>query len=208
MRVTAGRGRGRQSPARGRQSFLSFQVPKAIEEQSASLVARQTLLDDVTAQQRPDSPSRSAVIPSRTQSSTAVQAGASLYPDGESANQLLLNRLLNSVNKLQDSINNQQLSPANVWSAQSLSTVSQVASTSNLNYEPVYSLPVSPQVPEISFKEPLPCEISPLGFYLTSNIKEKIWRGKFIDLLTLFRVPGKEFSGKNYIKDFINFSPF
>ena len=43
------------------------------------------------------------------------------------------------------------------------------------------ALPIRPSagtVGEFSFKEPLPCVLSPLGFHLPRTVKEKIWRGK------------------------------
>lgn len=40
-------------------------------------------------------------------------------------------------------------------------------------------------VPEVCLKEALPCEVSPLGFHLGLAVKEKIWRGEFVDLLSL-----------------------
>lgn len=40
-------------------------------------------------------------------------------------------------------------------------------------------------IPEACFKEALTCEISPLGYHLTSAIKEKIWRQEFVELLAL-----------------------
>lgn len=41
-------------------------------------------------------------------------------------------------------------------------------------------------VSEACFKEALTCEVSPLGYHLSSNIKEKIWKHDFIDLLSFF----------------------
>lgn len=40
-------------------------------------------------------------------------------------------------------------------------------------------------VPETCFKEVMSCEVSLLGFHLPISIKEKIWRGDFIDVLSL-----------------------
>lgn len=40
-------------------------------------------------------------------------------------------------------------------------------------------------VPESCLKEILPCEISPLGYYLSAQVKDKIWKGQFIDILSL-----------------------
>lgn len=45
-------------------------------------------------------------------------------------------------------------------------------------------LPVKALVSESCFKEALPCELSPLGYHLSTAVKEKIWRGKFIDILS------------------------
>lgn len=48
-------------------------------------------------------------------------------------------------------------------------------------------------VAESCMKEALSVEISPLGYHLSTTIKEKIWRLEYIDLLTL--LPNyKEFS--------------
>lgn len=38
---------------------------------------------------------------------------------------------------------------------------------------------------EACMKEALSCKISPLGFHLSSSVKEKIWRGEFVDILSL-----------------------
>ncbi|XP_040181606.1 uncharacterized protein LOC120936645 [Rana temporaria] len=73
VRVTTGRGRGRQSPVKGRRDLFSLQVP--MEEQTASPVARQTQLDNVTAPQRLEFLSRPASSSQRDDSS-ASQAGA------------------------------------------------------------------------------------------------------------------------------------
>lgn len=48
-----------------------------------------------------------------------------------------------------------------------------------------FSLPVKTLVSESCFKEALPCELSPLGYHLSNAVKEKIWRGDFIDILSL-----------------------
>lgn len=40
-------------------------------------------------------------------------------------------------------------------------------------------------VPEICRKEALPCTLSPLGFHLSAGIRERIWKGEFLDLLSL-----------------------
>lgn len=51
------------------------------------------------------------------------------------------------------------------------------------------------QVAEACMKEALPCKISPLGFHLSSSVKEKIWRGEFVDLFSLLP-SSKEFLSK------------
>lgn len=40
-------------------------------------------------------------------------------------------------------------------------------------------------VPETSIKEVLPCEMSPIGFSLSISVKDKIWKGEFIHILSL-----------------------
>lgn len=40
-------------------------------------------------------------------------------------------------------------------------------------------------VSEVSMKEVLPCEMSPLGYHLPGSVKEKIWAGDFVDMLSL-----------------------
>lgn len=45
--------------------------------------------------------------------------------------------------------------------------------------------PVRFTVPEISMKDAMPCEISPLDYHLSTAVKEKIWKGEFIDILLL-----------------------
>ena len=51
-------------------------------------------------------------------------------------------------------------------------------------------------VGESSFKEPLPCVLSPLGFHLSKAVKDKIWKGEFLDLLSLLPA-SKEFLAKS-----------
>lgn len=51
-------------------------------------------------------------------------------------------------------------------------------------------------VSESSFKEPLPCSLSPLGFHLSKSVKEKIWRGEYLDILSLLPA-SKEFLAKS-----------
>lgn len=36
------------------------------------------------------------------------------------------------------------------------------------------------------FKESLPFLLSPLSFHLSASVKDKIWKGDFIDILSLF----------------------
>lgn len=43
------------------------------------------------------------------------------------------------------------------------------------------------QVPEVCFKEALPCEVYSLGFYLSAALKEKIWKREFVDVLSLLQ---------------------
>lgn len=43
----------------------------------------------------------------------------------------------------------------------------------------------SSSVPEACLKETLPCEMSPVGYYLSPQIKNKIWNGQFVDILAL-----------------------
>lgn len=60
------------------------------------------------------------------------------------------------------------------------------------------SLPLRPSaltVGESSFKEPLPCVLSPLSFHLPKTVKDKIWRGKFIDISSLLPA-SKDFLSK------------
>lgn len=40
-------------------------------------------------------------------------------------------------------------------------------------------------VSETVVKEALVCEMSPLGYHLSSSLKEKIWKHDYIDLLSL-----------------------
>lgn len=40
-------------------------------------------------------------------------------------------------------------------------------------------------MPEICLQEALPCEVSPLGFHLLAALKEKIWKGEFVEVLSL-----------------------
>lgn len=56
--------------------------------------------------------------------------------------------------------------------------------------------PISAAVGETSFKESMPCEVSPLGFHLASSVKEKIWKGDLIDILSLLHA-SKDFLSKS-----------
>lgn len=102
---------------------------------------------------------------------------------GKSAQQQLLTQLLNSLSRFTDSLSNPQLSvpvssPANVWSSNSTVPVNSHASVNTTNVSNAQeSIGIShglSQVPEICYKEVLPYEISPLGFHLAPNTKEKI----------------------------------
>lgn len=42
-------------------------------------------------------------------------------------------------------------------------------------------------VPESCMKEAMLCEMSPLRYHLSLAVKDKIWRGDFIDILSLLR---------------------
>lgn len=55
---------------------------------------------------------------------------------------------------------------------------------------------VNPAVPETCFKEALPCELSPLGVHIPAAVKEKIWKGEFLDMLSLLP-SSKEFLTKS-----------
>lgn len=60
------------------------------------------------------------------------------------------------------------------------STVFVSPNKSTLNPDVRNTVPViKSHISESCFKEALPCEISPLGYHLSSLIKEKIWRGGF-----------------------------
>lgn len=93
----------------------------------------------------------------------------------------LLNSLVSSFSKLAEAVVAQRslsspavLSPSNVWSSIQDSPV----------IPPSVDI-LSHAVPETSVKEVLPCEMSPLGFHLSHSLKEKIWKGEFIDILSL-----------------------
>lgn len=51
-------------------------------------------------------------------------------------------------------------------------------------------------VPEICMKDVMSCEISSLGYHLSMSVKEKIWKGEFIDILSLLPFH-KDFSIKS-----------
>lgn len=51
------------------------------------------------------------------------------------------------------------------------------------------------KIPETCRKGALPCILSPLGFHLPTGTKEKIWKGEFLDLLSLLP-SAKEFVHK------------
>lgn len=48
---------------------------------------------------------------------------------------------------------------------------------------------------ETCMKEAMMCDMSPLGFHLTLNMKEKIWKHEFINILSL--LPSAKESVKN-----------
>lgn len=115
---------------------------------------------------------------------------------GESANNDLMSQLLLSLAKFNEHLVATQPeytspSPANVWS--SIPAETDINSLMSINTPKNISL--APAIPETCFKEVLPCEMSPLGFHLPVAIKEKIWKGEFLDLLSLLPV-SKEFLSK------------
>lgn len=61
------------------------------------------------------------------------------------------------------------------------------------------SLLVNDLVSESCLREALPGELSPLGYHLSTAVKEKIWRGEFIDILSLLP-SSKEFLLKSDMK--------
>lgn len=77
---------------------------------------------------------------------------------------------------------------------------------SQTNYQPFPTVESNPlqkeiaSVLEICRKETLPCTLSLLGFHLSTGIKEKNWRGEFLDLLSLLP-SSKEFIQKAGGKD-------
>lgn len=88
---------------------------------TASHVSSLPQLDTVMASQLPEASAGSADSGSHTQSSNLQDNQSSTVQAGESAQQMVLNQLLNSFSKCTDSIANPQLSlpvssPVNVWS--------------------------------------------------------------------------------------------
>lgn len=69
---------------------------------------------------------------------------------------------------------------ADVWAANS--QVIATCSSINLAYQPIVN---SLGVAETCVKEALTCKMLPLGFHLSTNVKEKIWNMEFIDLFAL-----------------------
>lgn len=51
-------------------------------------------------------------------------------------------------------------------------------------------------VPESCLKEILPCEILPLGYHLSAQVKDKIWKGQLIEILSLLP-SAKEFINRS-----------
>lgn len=45
--------------------------------------------------------------------------------------------------------------------------------------------PFRNNVPEACMKEVIPCETSPLGYHLSQSVKERIWKGEFMEILSL-----------------------
>lgn len=52
----------------------------------------------------------------------------------------------------------------------------------------------------LTVKESLPHELSPLGYHLSLLVKEKIWRGGFVDILSLLP-SAEEFTLKSEKRD-------
>lgn len=74
--------------------------------------------------------------------------------------------------------------PDNSNSARNISNFVDVANNSATD---AVSFPVlSSVVPDSCLKEVLSCELSPLGFHLQGSVKEKIWRGEYIEIMSLF----------------------
>lgn len=68
-----------------------------------------------------------------------------------------------------------------VWAPSSGLLASEQSSDSNA----FYHLARSQNLPETCLKEPMACTISPLGYHLSITVKDKIWRGEFLDILSL-----------------------
>ncbi|XP_040195886.1 uncharacterized protein LOC120928890 [Rana temporaria] len=69
---------------------------------------------------------------------------------------------------------------SNQQSAQSTCVPSQV-----MQVEPIANVHEIANVPESCFREAMACELSPLGFHLSANVKAKIWKGDYMDILSL-----------------------
>ena len=77
---------------------------------------------------------------------------------------------------------------AGVWAAVS-------ADTKATPLSPPITVQIAPDninAPEKLSKECMPCLLSPLGFHVTNTLKEKIWRGEFMDL-NLILPPSRDF---------------
>lgn len=92
------------------------------------------------------------------------------------------------LNKTVSPLSNTDSGVAHVWlnnnaNVDTTSSASSVAIPTVLSVPPV--LPVSTAVPESTFKEVLPCGLSPLGFHLPVAVKEKIQNGDYVDIMSL-----------------------
>lgn len=100
--------------------------------------------------------------------------------EGQSINLLSLQHLVSSLERFTESLRRKEQSaesPAGVWIPQ--------AADGNVTEHVTLNAVKSKGIPEMCYKEALPCEMSPLGFHLSTAVKEKIWKCEYLDLISL-----------------------
>lgn len=106
---------------------------------------------------------------------------------GESQDHAALSNLISNFSVLADQFK-QLVSTVNVshaWSGQQTAQSSSSVTRPVVLDEPNLHVSEFSMVPKSCFREAMACEMSPLGFHLSANVKSKIWRGDYIDVFSL-----------------------
>lgn len=114
----------------------------------------------------------------------------------------LLTTLINNTRSV-PSVSQLQNPVIDIWSPSSgqIANDTMVTNTiENSTLSNAFQLAQKQNLPETCLREPLSCEVSPLGYHLSVSMKEKIWRCEFLDLLSL--LPSvKDFVSKDKKED-------